>query len=458
MRRGSAIAIVCALTLLLGLGGCSKGKADDPTSASRVGVAKINAQNPLDLGAVTADSLPQSLRPEGAPVSAQEVEQLWAEVAQAANEGQWTSWGSVIDATSGQVLLDASARQPHTPASTTKVLTAFTALSALDPSKTLSTSLTLAGSRVHLSSQGDLLLGEGSSQADSVKGRAGLADLAEHAASALTDAGLTSVSLTWSASPFSGTTVLPSWVKQDVANYEGPVAAMAIDAGRTAEGAYEFYADPAQRVAQVFGAALEERGIEVSLDGQIPPPEESTLIASVESATMGEQIRWMLAHSDNTLAEQYCRLAAKEKNLETSFSASTALIASTLKEAGVDTGGLSLEDCSGLSSNDTIAPATLTGAIAHALRSTGALADLPRDLPWAGASGTMRKRMAESQAYANAQAKTGSLAEVSSLAGIVETSNGRLLVFAVGNESVPGDAAALTRPILDTFVAGLAAL
>ena len=458
MRRGSAIAIVCASALALGVGGYAAADIADRVPGPLTASDEAIASEPPDFGSVEAAALPQSSGPGGDPVSASQVAELWTEVSRAADEGGWTSWGSVVDAATGEVLLDASATSAHTPASTTKVLTAFTALSVLDPADTLTTSLTLSGSALHLASEGDLLLGKGASDPDAVNGRAGLADLAAEAAKALTDRGITSIELSWAGPPFEGESVLAAWAEQGVANYQGPVAAMAIDAGRTLEGAYEFVSDPAAAVAEVLAAALEERGITVTRAGASDAPGEGDTIAAIDSATIGEQIRWMLAHSDNTVAEQYCRLSAQEKRTATTFGGSIALIRQTLEEAGIDASAMTLGDCSGLSSGDRIAPATLTSAIALALDSTGALADLPRSLPWAGLSGTMTNRMTEGAALANAQAKTGSLGEVSSLAGVVETSSGRLLVFAIGNEGVPDGVASLTRPFLDDFVAGLAGL
>ena len=85
---------------------------------------------------------------------------------------------------------------------------------------------------------------------------------------------------------------------------------MAIDAGRTYEGANSFYSDAPGRVAEVFSQALGAEGISATLGEAGDAPAGAGAVASVSSATMGEQLRWMLAHSDNTLADQYCRLAA----------------------------------------------------------------------------------------------------------------------------------------------------
>ena len=84
--------------------------------------------------------------------------------------------------------------------------------------------------------------------------------------------------------------------------------------------------------------------------------------------------------------------------------------------------------------------------------------DVIRFLPWGGLEGTVRARFPDTPAGGNLQAKTGSLSTVSTLAGAVSTADGRQLLFAIGHDNVPNDGAYSTRPILDDFVAGLAAL
>ena len=84
----------------------------------------------------------QSQSGTGTEVSASSVEELWTSVAAAASEGKWTTWGIVVDAESGQTLLDSASGTSHTPASTTKILTATTALSDMRSSTRLATGTT----------------------------------------------------------------------------------------------------------------------------------------------------------------------------------------------------------------------------------------------------------------------------------------------------------------------------
>lgn len=458
MRRGTALAIVCATALALGAGAYVAADIADRAPGVLTSSEAPMPAPPPGFAPQTPQSLPVPVAPAGEEPSADAVAALWGPVAQAATDGKWTTWGTVVDAETGDVLLDASAQQAHTPASTTKILASFAALSTLDPTATLTTSVEAQGARLRLASQGDMLLAAGESDPDEVNGRAGLATLAERTAAALRESGTTSVTVDWAGDLFDGPNRLAAWTVQGAGNYEGAVGAMAIDAGRTAPDAYAFVDDPEGVAASAFVAALNAQGLSAVLGSETPSLDGATSIASVESAPLAEQIRWMLHNSDNTLADQYCRLTARALGVEASYGGSVSAMRSALEKAGVPTTGLSLGDCSGLSSEDRIAPATLVGAIRASLTAKGALAELPRSLPWAGVDGTMEHRMTGGAALGNAQAKTGSLAAVSSLAGIVQTSSGRLLVFAVGNDSVPEDAAALTRPFLDAFITGLAGL
>ena len=79
-----------------------------------------------------------------------------------------------------------------------------------------------------------------------------------------------------------------------------------------------------------------------------------------------------------------------------------------------------------------------------------------RNLPWAGVQGTLAHRLNDEVVAGNAQAKTGSLSEVSALAGVVSTSKGHQVIFIVGFDKVPDDGAYSTRSYLDDFVTAIA--
>ena len=165
----------------------------------------------------------------------------------------------------------------------------------------------------------------------------------------------------------------------------------------------------------------------------------------------------MLAHSDNTLADQYCRFAARAAGAPSTYEGATDTVRSALIAAGVPTDGLSLEDCSGLSSNDKISADTLVGVLKASYAGQGTGANTMRLLPWAGLVGTLSQRMTEEPAVGNVQAKTGALQEVTSLSGSVLTQSGRVLLVSIGHDRVT-DGAYATRGRLDAFEESLAGL
>lgn len=383
------------------------------------------------------------------------VKELWAPVAQAATEGKWKAWGYVIDAYTGEVLLDQDASVPMTPASTTKLLTALVALEDLPYTDRLATGVSLEDDTIYLWGQGDLLLVRTDSEIDNNARVASLETLARHTATALKERNLDSIALDYQSTLFSGESRLAAWNDQGVDNFAGEVAPFAIDTGRIAPGEYQFFSDSAQEVAQEFVAQLQKQGIEVTSVQPGEAPQGSEILGRVKSAEVGQQLRFMLEHSDNTMAEQYCHLAAARSGAETTFAGSSSHVIETLDQMKLDVSGLSLQDCSGLSSNNKITPKQLVQALQHSFEQQNTRT-LTRLLPRGGIIGTLSERLDLPPLSGNVQAKTGSLGEVSSLAGVMTTSSNQTLLFAIGTDQVPDEGAYGTRIYLDNFLEALA--
>lgn len=459
MRRRTIAVIVCSTFVLLGIGAYLAASFYRPFASTASEVGPIAASPAPDLEPQSQPALLEGKAREAAAVSAAQVSEAYAPIAQLDAEQSWDAWVHVVDAETGETLLEEGAQDVHTPASVTKILTSFTAYTHLDEASRLATGTSLVGSDLFLWGQGDLLLARGKGDPTAVNGHAGVADLAEKTLAVLKERGLSSVNLRWQANPFEGPTHLDAWDAQEVGNYEGHVAAFAIDAGRIGVENNAFRSDPEKDVALELAEYLRNGGVEAVVTAEGGALERAEEIARVESATMGQQIRLMMHLSDNTLADQYCRLSAKAAGVETSYTGSTANIVNTVLGAGVDVAGMTLEDCSGLSSNNRISAEMVTGTLRAAMNSDRAdLRDLARALPWGGWQGTMNRRYEGNEAAGNVQAKTGSLSQVTSLAGIVRTSTGRDLVFAVGIDGTEEGESYFLRPDLDSFIERLSRL
>ncbi|WP_462185856.1 D-alanyl-D-alanine carboxypeptidase/D-alanyl-D-alanine endopeptidase, partial [Frankia sp. CcWB2] len=165
----------------------------------------------------------------------------------------------------------------------------------------------------------------------------------------------------------------------------------------------------------------------------------------------------MLTQSDNDLAESLGRLVAHRRGLPASFAGATHAVRGVLAEAGIPVAGMTLADVSGLSIANLIMPMTLVAILrAAVLPGRPALRTVLTGLPVAGFSGTLGDRYTTGDTAIGAgdvRAKTGTLHNVSSLAGQLVDADGRLLLFAFLS---PAEEAGGTKAALDRAAAALA--
>ncbi|MEZ0492454.1 D-alanyl-D-alanine carboxypeptidase/D-alanyl-D-alanine-endopeptidase [Kineococcus sp. TBRC 1896] len=376
---------------------------------------------------------------------------------------------SVVDARTGRSLLATAETVPRTPASTTKVLTAVAALRALGDTTRVQTRV-VAGStpdEVVLVAGGDVLLAAGAGDPDAVDGHAGLGDLAARTADSLRAAGRSTVAVRLDDGLFTGPATSPGWGPGDVgAGFVMPIAPLAVDEARLAAGEYAPRApDPAAAAARLFAQALAADGITVLDAGagpvvRVPAPAGAAVLASVSSATTAEQVEFMLTASDNTLAEVLARRVALATGRPGTFDDASAAVVEQVADLGVDVTGVQLQGASGLGRDTRIPARTLTDVLS--LVASGEhpeLGPVAAGLPVAGVSGTLLDRYDQPGTTAAAgvvRAKTGTLTGVSSLAGLLRDTDGRLLAFAVMSDSVVPGGSVSARRAQDRFATALA--
>ncbi|MDF9278997.1 D-alanyl-D-alanine carboxypeptidase/D-alanyl-D-alanine-endopeptidase [Arthrobacter sp. EH-1B-1] len=382
-------------------------------------VSQLDAQAPVPVPDVLAPLLAAALEvPGGTPVT-----------------------GVVLDALTGEVLFDRGGGEPQLPASNIKILTATAALAKLDPNQRLTTSVLTGGAGgegvLVLRGGGDVLLGSGESDAESVIGHAGLATLARETAAQLDGDGPYRVVI--DDSLFVGDVLNPSWQPGDVQAGEiAPIYPLAINSSWTDESKQSGAraADAALAAATVFREALLAAGVQVEegIERQVTG-EDAEEVASVESATVEALVEHMLRTSDNYLAEVLARLAAEASGRPASFGGGLETIAEVIAGLEVQTEEMVLGDASGLSPRNRISPRQLSDVVRTLLRSDNrALRHVLHGLPVASLSGTLADRYNDDDAptFAGAglvRAKTGTLNAVTALSGHVVSVDGRLLVF-----------------------------
>lgn len=341
------------------------------------------------------------------------------------------------------------------PASTAKVLTAFTVLSKLNPDQRFTTSVVRTGDNLVLVGGGDPYLRSEPPERKVFGVEADVETLAARTAAALRTAGISRVQLDYNADRFSGPSFNPAWE----ASYRAerlvtPIGALWVDRGIDDGVRVD---DPAADAAEAFADALEDIGVDVADDHRaVAVPSGATPVASVRSATVARITEDMVTSSDNEAAEVLLRHAAIAAGRPGSFVGGVATVREVLQSNGIDVTGLSLHDGSGLARRDRIAPLTLAKTIAKAA-ATPRTAGLIADLPVASFSGTMDERFGkEEDGRGVVRAKTGTLSAVHSLTGVVTDRAGSPIVFAVMADQAKDIPWADAEEALDAVAAALA--
>lgn len=182
-------------------------------------------------------------------------------------------------------------------------------------------------------------------------------------------------------------------------------------------------------------------------------PAQARLLGEHESRPLAELVRDINKHSDNPITRViYLELGAAappDPGLTTAQQAERA-VGSWLAEHGIDARGLVLENGSGLSRRERIRPSQLAAVLKAALRSPWT-PEFLASLPIVAVDGAMRKRLAESPAATHARIKTGTLRDVSAVAGYVQDASGNTCIV-VAMIHHPAADRRIARPILDSLI------
>lgn len=175
--------------------------------------------------------------------------------------------------------------------------------------------------------------------------------------------------------------------------------------------------DPAIYTGLAFKDFLQRAGIRVTGDviyGTVDP--HATLILHHGSQSMDEVLRGLNKESNNFIAEQILRSMAAARYGVASREMGLTVLAETLKSVGTGKIPYQLDNASGLSRHNRLSALHLTALLRHALQEPYG-ASFARTLSIAGVDGTLRKRFHQSPLKGKVWAKTGSLYQVSALAG-----------------------------------------
>jgi D-alanyl-D-alanine carboxypeptidase/D-alanyl-D-alanine-endopeptidase (penicillin-binding protein 4) len=339
--------------------------------------------------------------------------------------------GSVVDVGTGKVLYAKNAKTGYIPASTMKLVTATVALSVLGPQHQFSTQVVRSGSQVTLVGGGDPYLMKSPSKAE--PGRASLSQLARLTAARLKKDRVTKVKLGYDVSLFSGPSWHPDWPRM-YSDQVTPITALWINEGRVAGAVGARVANPPKTAADAFASALKARGIRVTGVKKVEADRKAARVAAVSSLPLDRIVERLLMVSDNDAAEVVARQAALGAKKPGSFAAARTVMRTELTKLGVWDKTARLRDGSGLSRSNKV-PADMMARMLRvdAQAAHPQLRGVLTGLPVAGVEGSLRRRFVVPDAVKGrgfVRAKTGTLSQVSALAGYVSTADGTVLAYA----------------------------
>jgi len=351
----------------------------------------------------------------------------------------------VVDVGTGQELYASRADTKRMPASVEKLYTSATAMLLYGPEATLTTSVlanTLPDATGTIT--GNIVLRGGG---DPTFGTTAAAELAE----TLADSGLTEITgrVIGDESAFDAFRGPPSSRFQTSSDV-GPLSALAFNHGRTGQSRPYWQTSPARFAADAFEKALERRGVKIKGSARSGLASEAmTPFSEHTSPSIATIARQMNQPSDNFIAEMLIKGIGAQYGGEGSTAAGGKVMADTLQQFGISP---KIDDGSGLSRQNRTSPREVVQLLSGMATSEHA-EEFDASLAVIGRNGTVASRMRGTAAQDNCHAKTGTLRDVSALAGYCTTTGGERVAFAfMMNRVWPASA----RAIQDRMTAALA--
>lgn len=455
MRRRWLFPTLGLVFLLLVVGSVLAG-IHDGTSAQPA--AKITGRASVAQPTPPATSTPQPTarpRPTALPLA---THVRTCSVGTAASDPDLLSFeASVINVTTGEVLLDRQGATPARTASVLKTLTAAAALQVLGPQFQIATTVSqgAAPGTVVLVGAGDPTLSATADTDTSIyAGAPKLTDLAAqvkaswtalHPGQPITD--LVLDSSYWDPNDNWDPSVERS---EQTGGYQPEITALMVDGSRANPHLQDSPRsnDPIGDAGTAFAADLGITGATHITRGTAVAG--SAVLGTVKSQPLSILLGQMLPNSDNTLAEMLARITSKGVGNNGSSASLATVIPAALAKYGLDTTGVTIRDGSGESSLNLVPATFVAKLMAKVAAGEQNLSMIYKVLPISGQTGTLAARFtgANSVARGSVIAKTGWITTEYSLAGVIHASDGTVLSFAF---YALGAITPRTIPALDTI-------
>ncbi len=181
---------------------------------------------------------------------------------------------------------------------------------------------------------------------------------------------------------------------------------------------------------QYFGAVFRQLWSELggSFGGEVRNglvPAGARLVASWDSVALPEVVRDINKYSNNVMARQLLlTMAADILKLPANPERGARAVKTWLANKGIGADELVIDNGSGLSRSERIAPKTMGRMLVAAFQSP-LMPEFVSSLPLVGYDGTMRRRLVAQTVAGQAHIKTGALRDVRAIAGYVLATSGR---------------------------------
>jgi D-alanyl-D-alanine carboxypeptidase/D-alanyl-D-alanine-endopeptidase (penicillin-binding protein 4) len=348
----------------------------------------------------------------------------------------------LVVASGGRTILLNDPDLPLVPASLTKLVTAVAALEVLGPDHVFRTRVVAEAAPVDGAVEQAWLVGSGdpllatSDYVSRFETQPQTATLVEPLAAALTEAGVTSIgSLVGDGTRYDADRYPDSWPERFVdQDQSGPLSALAVnDSWETFPPLPDVdepdetpAADPDEHAARVVAGVLEAGGVSVgSTSSGQAPPSATVELAVLESPPLTDVIGQLLRESENHTAELLLKEIAVAHDRPGTTAEGVQIANAVLAELGLPVGGSLVVDGSGLGDGSVLSCALVVAILDRSGRDSA----LGRGLAVAGETGTLHERFVGTDAAGRMVAKTGTLNQVTALAGFVDTVGGAQLTF-----------------------------
>jgi serine-type D-Ala-D-Ala carboxypeptidase/endopeptidase (penicillin-binding protein 4) len=210
---------------------------------------------------------------------------------------------------------------------------------------------------------------------------------------------------------------------------------------------------PDAHFAQTFKQILGKRGITVDKPAHAgdAPKEGLRVIASHESPNLAVVVHDLGKRSSNFAAEQILRtLGGESMGRPGTWQKGLDAVAKYLEGVGIARGSYVMKNGSGLYDSNRFSAEQMAVILRAAMRDFRIASEFLASLAVGGADGTLAHRMSGSAAERFVRAKTGTLANVSCLSGIVGAPSSKPLIFSILINDVPSPLAARAAQDLAT--------